>query len=153
MFTMEFDASKLTFTIEGMDRRLRDMRPVWGEIHSIFIAFMRQQFKSEGTYAGDRWRPLNPQYAAYKMRRYGRQRILHASGRLEESFTSANARDHVYRNGPSFMEAGSRVEYAKAHQYGYPARNLPARPMIAKFTRAEGERVADVVLAYILRGR
>jgi phage gpG-like protein len=151
LIAIQWDSKKLELTLKGTSDALKDLRPIWGDIDAIFRAFMRQVFASEGSYGGSRWKPLNTAYAARKQRQWGTKPILQRTGLLMHSFVSANDVDHVYRVGPTFGEFGSRKIYAKPHQYGAPSIRLPARPMIRKFTKAEGERVVDALLAHIFR--
>lgn len=153
MITVQFDAKRLEMRLGGLYGRLRDLRPVWGDIHEIFLAFMKRVFDAEGKVAkgGSVWVPLNPRYAAWKQRHYGDLPILHLTGALRRSFTEAGDAAHVYRTGPGFMETGSSVKYARAHQWGFPPKKLPARPILRAFTKAEGARAADAVLAHLLK--
>jgi phage gpG-like protein len=151
--TMQFDAKSLEMRLGGLYGRLHDLRPVWGDIHEIFLAFMKRVFDAEGKVAkgGSAWAPLNPRYAAWKRRTHGDLPILYLRGGLRRSFTEAGGAEHIYRTGPAFMEVGSSVEYARAHQWGYPPKKLPARPILRAFTKAEGARAADAVLAHLLK--
>lgn len=151
MIKVTWDASRLETKLEGITSGLGDMRPIWKDVHDVFIGFMKRVFRSQGAYAASKWVPLNPAYAAWKRRKYGNKPILQREGTLLASFTEKTHSDHVARIGPSFAEFGTRVRYAKAHQYGIPARRLPARPMITEVTKAEGEQIADIILAFILR--
>lgn len=151
MITMEFDSARLEQRFGGLASALRDMRPVWPDVHQIFMNFMKRVFASQGSYGGQQWAPLSPAYAAWKHRNYPDQPILQLRGDLYRSFTEAEDPQHVYRVGPGFMETGSSVRYARAHQWGYRPRRLPARPIIRGFTKVEGEEAADAVLAYLLK--
>jgi phage gpG-like protein len=145
-----------TLDLGGLDRRLehvagamRDLRPAWGAVQEIFVAFMKELFATQGGYVGEAWEPLSPGYAAWKARHAPDKSILRLRDRLYGSLTSTASTEHVYRTGPSFAEMGTRVAYAVHHQTG--TRRMPARPPIKAFSRAEGERVADVILAHLLR--
>jgi phage gpG-like protein len=151
MIQVQWDASRLEMRLGGLFSGLRDLRPAWGSVHRIFLDFMKRVFAREGQYGGPVWVPLNPRYAAWKRRRYGDRPILQATGALYRSFTDEQDPAHVYRSGPDFMETGSSVRYARAHQWGYPPRHLPARPMIREFTKEEGARAADALLAHVLK--
>lgn len=150
---VKWDSRELETRLTGLAGALKDLRPVWPDIHKIFLDFMVQVFAKEGAFGDppDRWAPLNPQYAAWKHRHYPGRPILQREGTLMASLTQEQAPHHVYRVGPGFMETGTSVAYARAHQWGYPPRHLPARPMIKGFTKAEGERMADAVLTYLLK--
>jgi len=148
---LDFDAENLQLRLVGLSDALRDLNPVWGDLHQIFMDFMKRVFDAQGAYGGKQWAPLSPGYAAWKARHYPGKPILQLRGRLYPSFTKAEDPDHVYRTGPTFMETGSKVRYARAHHWGYLPNKLPARTIIRGFTRAEGERAADAVLAYLLK--
>lgn len=146
------EMGNLTATLHGINDALTDLRPAFKEVHTIFLEFERKVFETEGGYASSEWVPLSPSYAAYKDRVYGHRSIMRrGEDRLFKSLTNAADGDHIYINGPSFVEMGTRVLYARAHQYGYERMNLPSRPLIPKFTREEGERVVDAIMAHLFK--
>jgi hypothetical protein len=152
MINVSWDPDALEMRLTGIRDALGDLRPVWPQVHEIFIAFIKEIFKSEGSYAGQgQWVPLNPTYARRKQRMWGMKPILQASGAFKTAFIVPSDRDHVYKTGPDFMEAGVRTRYGKAHQFGYPPNNLPARPILQRFTKAEGADVVDAILAHVLK--
>lgn len=64
---------------------LTDLRPFWPRLTPLFIAWMREQFASEGEFMlGARWAPLSPDYVARKLRDYPGKGILYATGQLRE---------------------------------------------------------------------
>jgi len=150
VITITLDIASATKMMQGIERGLNDLSPVWKNVDVVFRAFMRQVFQAEGAYGGPKWRALNTAYAEKKKARWGAKPILQASGALMRSFTAPSDPNHVYRVGPTFGEFGSRVRYAKAHQYGVLP-HLPARPIVRKFTKAEGEKVVDIILKHLLR--
>lgn len=150
MLKIEVSDSGLVNKIRGLGERLRDLRPVWGDVHTIFIEFMKQHFKTEGAYVGQPWVPLNPRYAAWKARMYPGQPILRLTDRLFESLTEAQDSEHVFNTGPTFAEIGTRNPVAWYHQSG-TRRGLPKRTVIPRWTKREGTRIVDAILAFILR--
>lgn len=149
---ISIESGDLTMTLHGISDALTDLRPAFKEVHSIFLEFEKKVFETEGAYASAEWVPLNPSYAAYKDRVYGKQSIMmRGENKLFKSLTSASSADHIYSTGPGFIEMGTRVLYARAHQFGYERMNLPARPLIPKFTREEGERVVDAIMAHLFK--
>lgn len=137
--------------ISGISDALDDLRPFFGDVHDIFIAFEKEVFKSQGGYAGNLWEPLNPRYAAWKTRHFSGKDIMHRGERLYRSLTTKTGEDHIYETGPSWMEVGTRTLYARAQHFGYEPTNLPSRPLIPKMTKAEGERMVDALLAHVLK--
>jgi len=144
----DVDATRLIQKLDGISLGLRDLTPVWDKIHEVFIAFVKRVFASEGGYVGEAWAPLSPGYARWKARHTADKGILQLRGRLYGSLIESQHPDHVFRDGPSFMEVGTRVPYAKFHQTG--TRRMPRRPPIKPFSKTEGEAAADIVLAYML---
>lgn len=148
MIKVDVDSTRLIQKLDGLSLGLKDLTPVWDKIHEMFIAFIKRVFESEGGYIGEAWAPLSPAYAHWKARHTANKGILQLRGRLYGSLTEPRHSDHIFRSGPSFMEAGTRVPYAKFHQTG--TRRMPRRPPVKPFSRVEGEAAADIVLAYIL---
>lgn len=148
---ISIDATDLKITLNGLTEALDDLRPAWNDIHNIFLEFERKVFETEGGYAGAGWVPLNPSYAAYKERTYGSSTIMRRSNRLFKSLTATNHPEHLYLTGPSFVEMGTRTLYARAHQFGYERMGLPARPLIPKVTREEGERIVDAIMIHLFK--
>jgi len=151
MLNIQIETSELETTLHGVSAALGDLSPVWRDVQDIFVAMMAQQFATEGGAGGTRWEPLSPTYAARKQREVGSLPILQYSGRLQRSLTSKRDAEHIFNHGPSWAEYGTSVPYARAHHYGYPPRNLPARPVIPTWSQDEGERIVDALLAHILR--
>lgn len=63
------------------------------------------------------------------------------TGRLRSSINT-----RVKRIGPTGMlgVVGTNVVYARAHEFGYPPRNLPARPYLRPTFREQAQRVKNV---------
>lgn len=92
---------------------------------SIRAAFFQEQkkvFDSEGQAQGARWEALKASSLRY--RKPGK--ILHQSGRLRDSLTSANEGDTVIQVFKDKLILGSRVPYARFHQTGTD--RMKARP-------------------------
>lgn len=148
---ISIDADDLKVTLHGITEALGDLRPAWKDVHNIFMEFERKVFETEGAYASSDWVPLNPAYAAYKERTHGGKSIMRRSDRLFKSLTSGSSADHYYQSGPSFVEIGTRTLYARAQHFGYERMGLPARPLIPKFTKEEGERIVDAIMTHLFK--
>jgi len=153
MIRVGVDKSGLEIKLRGLEQGLRDLAPVWPKVHEILLAFMKQHFASEGTYAGVRWRVLSPNYARWKAKHYPGKKILQLRGDLYGSLTQPRHASHVFRSGPSFMEFGTSDWKARIHQTGSLkiANRPPRRIVLPKLTKAEGEQIVDVMLAFMLR--
>jgi len=65
------------------------------------------------------------------VRRTAQSRILIDTGRLRQSVIASSATADAVREGTRYaLIWGTRVPYARAHQFGEPERNLPARPFL-----------------------
>lgn len=137
--------------VGGVKNGLDDLRPAWPAVHKIFIDFEDKVFSSQGAYTGDDWVPLNPDYAIYKERSWPGQTIMKRDGELFKSLTKPGHADHVYRTGPGFVEMGTKRLYARAQHFGYEQTNLPARKIIPKFTKEQGEAVVDVIMKHLFK--
>jgi len=145
------------FVLEGADRiqerlarlnaAVQDFRPVWPLVEEVLVEAVKNNFETRGGYAGVVWPPLTERYRRWKLARFGDKAMMHLTERLFESLTQPWHSDHVSDSGPTFMEFGTRVRYAKAHHFGRPAINLPRRTVIPKVTRREGSAIADIILA------
>ena len=104
-------------------------------IRHLWTQRINKAFESTGGSIGERWEPLSPAYALWKGRHYPGRPLLVRKGRMKRSLTKATSRDMIFsRKGGRQLIIGTRVRYAKYHQYGYkidkPKRVLPARPFI-----------------------
>jgi hypothetical protein len=148
MIRVSWDASGMEARLGGISTALRDLTPVWPTVHEIVVRFFRAIFAAQGAYpTGRPWVPLNPAYARWKQRQVGDKPILQFTGDLYASMQGGA--EHVFRFGPAFMETGTSDIKARTHQWGYPPRNIPARPIVQKPSRAEGERIVDAILAFL----
>lgn len=114
-------ARQIDFAIQGMLRRIDDWRPLWPRLTELFHATESKQFASEGGVgARGNWVPLSPRYAEQKRRRWGKRKILVASGRLRSSLTARTGSAIVEDANPLKLVLGTRVPYAMYHQTGTP---------------------------------
>lgn len=149
---------RFTFSVEGetqIDRTLTrfadnigDARPVWDKLAGRFARLERRQFAGEGTYSGG-WAPLSPAYAAWKARHYPGKPILERTGRLVRSLTQRPF--GVEDIHPSYMRLGTDVPYAKYHQRGVPANNLPRRRPV-ELPESERREFVKVLQRFIVTG-
>lgn len=168
----------VSLKLDGMNARLSDLTPAWDEVHKVFMRFEQELFNSEGSYVGEKWKPLSPRYAAEKLRRYGSLPILRVTGELMRSYVEPGHESHVYRPTPTSAEMGSKDFKARYHQTGTlmkrkatierwkpgqrhgrgqggrftPLSGMPPRPPVKPFSRVEGQMIVDILLAHVLRG-
>lgn len=130
------------------DAAFKDLRPIWPDVRDEFWAIEKEQFASEGADGrSGKWQPLTERYLEQKIKRYGDQPILRASGELEESLTGPNDYS-VYRPGQKSIEIGTSLERGLFHQQG--AGNLPKRPPI-DFSNDTQNRLMKKIQAGLVR--
>jgi len=136
---------------------IKDLRPAWLVIRNdLRNVVWKQQFETEGGYAGSGWEPLSDKYAAWKEKHYPGKPILQLTGQLKKSFTE----DFRGSNGgyyqllaPSFMEVGSDLKVGKynlglLHQTG--TENMPARKVV-ELTSREHKLYPEIIVEYIYK--
>jgi hypothetical protein len=64
---------------------ISDLRPFWPLVVPLFIGWMREQFETEGEFAGQHWAALSESYAEQKARKYPGKGILVAEGDLRQA--------------------------------------------------------------------
>lgn len=82
------------------------------------VSDTKEGFFKEQDPDGIPWKPLK--------RRKGK--ILQDTGALRTSVTSRGGKGNIERKGPTFLEWGTNIEYAKYHQGG--TSRIPARPFL-----------------------
>lgn len=139
--------------LRGMSHRAQDLRPAWPKVGSYISQSNRKQFTSKGAYYGTPWKPLKPEYAAWKLHHGHGRRMLVVTGTMKMSFTSRPMSiEKYYRKKAVF---GSDNRLAAYHQYGTRRngkRAIPARPMM-KATPKLKRDVAQIVLTYVVHGK
>jgi len=153
MIKIQVDKSGVDVMLRGIEQGLNNLTPVWGQVRQIYIAFIKEQFQSEGGYTGTTWQPLNPSYARWKAQHAPGKSILRLRDRLYGSLTGRSHPEQIFRTGKNWMEYGTSVFYARIHQTGSMSirDRPPKRTVLPPLTRAEGEKVVDVFLAYLLK--
>ena len=98
-------------------------------IRDLWTERIDKAFESKGGSIGKRWKPLSPAYAIWKGRHFPGRPLLVLKGRMKRSLTDSTSRDMIFsRKGGRQLIIGTRVRYAKFHQYG--TSKMPARPFI-----------------------
>ncbi len=130
------DSLTAQHNLAEIEHRLHNLRPAFASMGEYMVRRTERNFKGEHDPDGVAWAPLS---AAYKKRKRG-TKILTESGRLRASIT--------YSADGVRVVLGTNTKYARAHQMGYPKRNLPPRPFLG--ASAEDEReLGEILLDYI----
>lgn len=127
--------------LDGMMDRARNLIPAWRRFAGVLRRHNRAQFLTQGVQGGRPWKPLEPHYAAWKLKRYGPKLILQREGDLMEDLTGTPM--GVERYFPQMAEFGTDVDYATFHDTG--TRYMPARKplVVTPGLRSELERLVS----------
>jgi len=144
--TIKVDAKKAILRMVMMKKRANDMRPVLWRSRQWLRFANEENFRQAGLPSGG-WSPLDPQYAAWKKVEAPGTDLMTRTGRLFRSLTSLQGPP----NNIDIMDAtfGTRVEYAKFHQYG--TTKMPKRKVVYEpigFAKKFGE----VAAVYVCHG-
>lgn len=133
--------------LEDMDRRSKNFRPVFDKAQDYLEKANAENFASSGLPVGG-WRPLDAEYGSWKATRFPGMPPMIRSRELFSSLTNLN--NSAKSVGLTTAEFGTKVEYAKFHQYGtnkMPKRKIVFEPPL--FARDIGLKTAQ----YIVKGR
>lgn len=128
----------------AMQLRTTNFAPVFTKAKAQLSAASASNFSLGGLPSGG-WAPLSPQYAAWKMVRFPGTPPLVRTGRLAASL-SGQTTDSIFSVTPTKMQIGTRLEYAKFHQYG--TTKMPKRKVVfepAGFAQSVGSSSASWV--------
>lgn len=128
--TVELEGVKETLAqFKGIELGMVDFRQLgaWKAVRSVFYKIVGSIFKAEGGASG-KWKALTPAYQRVKVRKWGNQPILTASGALYRSLTQEGTQGSTFSETPQEMEIGTTIKYAGFHQSG--TRKMPARPIL-----------------------
>jgi phage gpG-like protein len=134
MVEFEFNVLGQVAFSRGMNsyaQNVQDWRQVFEEIYDNFADIEKKIFQRRGF--PNRWTKLSPSYAAWKRVHYPGKPIMQLTGALLASLTGrgqATAQNTIKIIEKLRAEFGTDLPYAHAHQHGFPARNLPARPIV-----------------------
>ncbi len=98
---------------------------------------------------GKPWAELSPRYAKWKQKRFGNKPKLIATGK-----TRSTLRDFVEGGNTAVVEFGRVApgggELGLIHQFGAPAANIPARPVLPELSDAVLDKCAEIVVGEVL---
>lgn len=135
---VDCDAGKALARLQAMQNRSVNFVPVFNEARGMLERANAENFTTGGLPVGG-WKPRKDFYAWPMMIR---------SGKLFSSLANLRGAPNVVT--PMYAQFGTKVEYAKFHQYG--TTKMPARKVVFDppgFSRELSEKAA----AYVVRGR
>lgn len=125
-FRIYTDTVQSHFTLNQLLRHLRDLSPLMQGIAFYLENSTIQRFYDEKDPNGNNWQALLPKTLKVKngagTGSNSMNGILKHSGSLVRSITSQFTNNRV--------EVGTNLIYANVHQWGWTAKNIPARPFL-----------------------
>jgi hypothetical protein len=123
--TVDSDRTELALSTFG--KRIADFRRFWTQYFAPqYFEDIQRNFAAQGRFVGG-WRALSPQYALWKLKRFGPLPILVRTGAMRESFT-IGGRGNVLRPSKARLVLGSTDRKVPYHQRG--TRRMPRRQII-----------------------
>jgi len=124
----------------NLNQRLQDWREFWATIFiPQYAERIQQHFETEGEldgYGSYGWADLDPAYAEWKTRHFPGTKILERTRRLRDSLApGSTGPDTVIEAGPTMLQYGTRVPYAKFHEEG--TRRMRRRRIFPRITAKE----------------
>lgn len=105
------------------------LHPAWDAIGAALVSGTRRRMREGVSPQGEHWPP------SQRVLRHGGKTLID-TGRLWNSL--------VWHTLPNGVEYGTDVIYAAVHQFGWPARRIPARPYLGMTD--EDAKSAEVIL-------
>jgi hypothetical protein len=123
VIVFRFDHANADRYYRRVEELLSDLRPFWPLVVPIVTGWWREQFDTEGGFAGRPWAALSPAYAEWKAQKYPGKTILQATGDLRQA-ASRPSRTSTPRSLTLSID-DPKLEY---HQDG--TGRMPARPLV-----------------------
>jgi phage virion morphogenesis protein len=125
--------------LKTLQARLGDLTPALADIGESLLNSTRARFDSMEAPDGTPWAPLSPFYQKTKPKH--KDLILTLNGYLRGTL--------AYQASPHELRLGSPMVYAAQHQFGNPARNLPARPFLG-LSEADRQEIIATLRDWLL---
>lgn len=117
---IDFDRTLVSSALDRAMQLLGDVRPIMADIGEALDISHRQRFRDQVSPAGVPWAPLSPAYAKRKTNQ--KAGVLTLSGDLGNKL--------IPQPSSTGLLFGTDRKYGAPHQFGYPVRNIPARPWL-----------------------
>lgn len=133
--------------LEDMADRGEDFRPVFRKVADDLAKSWSENFTAQGLLVGG-WKTLDAQYAAWKSRNVPGAPPMIRSGNLFRSISEG--RGVAIEIDKKSAVFGTKVEYAKFHQYG--TTKMPKRQIVFVPQNAEREW-SEMAKEHVVEGR
>ena len=110
-FEVEFNAKEVQKFLEKSAKKLSDLRPLMREAAQGLKFVVDQNFETEGTFTGEKWKEWDEKYKKWRLKqKKGQGSILTFEGRLRRSIVASSSATEAI--------VGTNVKYAAAHNFG-----------------------------------
>lgn len=154
------DFLRVTVDSRDADRHLQrlalglsDLRLFWPRVNSLFIGWMKQQFDTEGAYAGRPWQPLAAATLARKARLGRRPNILQDTGQAR--MAASRPERYATPRSLTLVIDDTGANHGPVLQYHQEGDGVPQRPLVfgsplpgpaaAELDRAAEDYVRDLI--------
>ena len=123
--------------------KLKNMTQFWDSVgRYVQRQTIKERFDKEQSPDGQKWKPLAPSTVKHRKKRHkkGNMKILQDTGELRRSI--------AYEAGDNFVKVGSKLKYARTHQFG--RKNIPARPFLG-VNDMEKQQIISMFRQYVKR--
>lgn len=133
LIRIDYDDAAVRQSLKKLLDKLGNLKPVFQDIGESLLISHRERFERAISPDGIPWAELSPDYQ--KRKRRNRDKILVLDGWLRQLHYIANDAE---------LDLGTDRIYGATHQFGDPARNIPARPFLG-LDEAERATVLDLL--------
>ncbi len=124
--------------LKNISNKTKDMSDVMASVALSMLSAVEENFDQQGR---PRWAPLKESTILQRIKKgKGNNKILQISGMLAGANTPSS--------GKKFARVTNNKKYAAAQNFGYPARNLPARPFL-KLPEEDMDGIVEMIETYI----
>ena len=144
-FEITVDDREVQDALRRLGDKASDLTPAMKQIGEYLRFRTEENFMGEQTPEGQAWQKLSPKTEANKAKKKGINMILQDTGDLRGSIAyEAGARS--VKIGTNVMVGGYSL--GAIHNYGAPARNIPARPFLGVSNDDRAE-ITQILLDYL----
>jgi phage gpG-like protein len=145
------DGSDITRKLRAMAENGEDLTPVWPRVQRYISEVEGEQFETKGARLGTPWKPLTPEYRAWKIKRGDPNQPLVLTGSLRDSFMG-KGRWAIRDWRTSSAKFGSRHPLAHIHSKGTDGGKIPARPIL-RATPEMKKHIKKIVRDHVMDDR
>ena len=127
MFKVKFESKAVTDFLKDAAKKLSDLTPLMKEARVFLKKTVDENFETEGTYTGDKWKPWSESWKKRRLQMgISPNRLLHFGGVLRNSI-------RAYSNNNE-AGVGTNMDYAAAHNFGFKGKVSKKSKLNKEFT-------------------